>query len=204
MLLGYREKPSANAGPQTWTCAVIHQRRCSVASSERWPMARLRHLMTDRDRQRADDAGTKAWLVSLACDIGEGTRLSGQLWTTRLRPPSGRPFYCDRQSGHEGLDRLAQGTVCKLLGQAGNQGAQGALLSGTPRRGFRPLQSHHVRRVYGEVSGPDKHQPGRTGRYKLVAIVSTTRSLYPAAARTDATDLLASASSACELRAGLF
>ncbi len=28
-------------------------RRCSAAPSERWPMARLRHLMTDRDRAKS-------------------------------------------------------------------------------------------------------------------------------------------------------
>ena len=50
MLLGYREKPSFFAVGRSLACII---RRCSAASSERWPMARLRHLMTDRDdRQR--------------------------------------------------------------------------------------------------------------------------------------------------------
>ncbi len=51
MLLGYREKPSFFAvGRETWRAS---SRRCSAASSERWPMARSRHLMTDRDRAKS-------------------------------------------------------------------------------------------------------------------------------------------------------
>ena len=51
MLLGYREKPSfVCRGTKTWRASI---RRCSAASSEPWPMARLRHLMTDRDRAKS-------------------------------------------------------------------------------------------------------------------------------------------------------
>ena len=50
MLLGYREKPSFFAVGRRLGCII---RRCSAASSERWPMARLRHLMTDRDRAKS-------------------------------------------------------------------------------------------------------------------------------------------------------
>jgi hypothetical protein len=56
----------------------------------------------------------KAWLVSLACDKAKEHGYPHELWTTRLlahareRGPA---------AGHQCLARLAQGTVCKLLGQ---------------------------------------------------------------------------------------
>ena len=60
-------------------------RRCSAASSERWPMARLRHSMTDRDRQKPMiTPEAKAWLVSLACDKAKEHGDPHELWTTRL------------------------------------------------------------------------------------------------------------------------
>ena len=51
MLLGYRgEAIVLCRGTKTWRAS---SRRCSAASSERWPMAGLRHLMTDRDRAKS-------------------------------------------------------------------------------------------------------------------------------------------------------
>ena len=77
-----------------------------------------------------------AGVVSLAC----ATRPR----STAIRMNCGRHGFWPRHArergpaaGHQCLARLAQGTVCKLLGQEGNQAAQGALLSGTPRRRVR-------------------------------------------------------------------
>ena len=68
MLLGYREKPSFFAVGRR--LGVHHQTVQRAASGERWPMARLRHLMTDRSRGKEPTITpeVKAWLVSLACD----------------------------------------------------------------------------------------------------------------------------------------
>src|SRR4029077_20847939 len=57
----------------------------------------------------------KAWLVSLACDKAKEHGYPHELWTTRLLARHAR----DRgpAAGHQCLARLAQGTVCKLLGQ---------------------------------------------------------------------------------------
>ena len=116
MLLGYREKPSffAAIGTKTWRAS---SRRCSAASSERWPMAGLRHLMTDRDRAKEPTITpeAKAWLVSLACDKAKEHGYPHELWTTRLLARHARER--GPAAGHQCLARLAQGTVCKLLGQ---------------------------------------------------------------------------------------
>ena len=77
----------------------------------------------------------KAWLVSLACDKAKEHGYPHELWTTRLLARHARER--GPAAGHQCLARLAQGTVCKLLGQGGNQAAQGALLSITPRRRVR-------------------------------------------------------------------
>ena len=52
-------------------------RRCSAASSERWPMARSRHLMTDRDRAKSRRSCRRprpGWIFGLR--QGQGARLS--------------------------------------------------------------------------------------------------------------------------------
>ena len=52
-------------------------RRCSAASSERWPMARLRHLMTDRDRAKSRRSRRCQGLVGIfGLRQGQGARLS--------------------------------------------------------------------------------------------------------------------------------
>ena len=114
MLLGYREKPSFFAVGSKILRII---RRSSAASSERWPMARLRHLMTDRDRakSRLITPEAKAWLGSSACDKAKEHGYPHELWTTRLLARHARER--GPAAGHQCLARLAQGTVCKLLGQ---------------------------------------------------------------------------------------
>ena len=57
----------------------------------------------------------KAWLVSLACDKAKEHGYPHELWTTRLLARHARER--GPAAGHQCLARLAQGTVCKLLGQ---------------------------------------------------------------------------------------
>ena len=112
-------------------------RRCSAASSEPWPKACLRHLMTDRDSaksRRSRQRPRPGWYLWPA------TRPR----STAIRMNCGRHGFwpamrasADRRRVTEGLGLPGQGTVCKLLGRRGNQAAQGALLSGTPRRRVR-------------------------------------------------------------------
>ena len=77
MLLGYRgEAISFFAVGRRLGVRII--RRCSAASSERWPDGALAAL-DDRPRPGKEPTITpeaKAWLVSLACDKRQGARLS--------------------------------------------------------------------------------------------------------------------------------
>jgi len=57
----------------------------------------------------------KAWLVSLACDKAKDHGYPHELWTTRLLARHARENA--PATGHECLANLAQGTVCKILGQ---------------------------------------------------------------------------------------
>ena len=80
-------------------------------------MARLVAL-DDRPRPGKEPTITpeaKAWLVSLACDKAKEHGYPHELWTTRLLARHARER--GPAAGHQCLARLAQGTVCKLLGQ---------------------------------------------------------------------------------------
>jgi hypothetical protein len=57
----------------------------------------------------------KAWLVSLACDKAKDHGHPHELWTTQLLARHARENA--PAAGHECLANLAQGTVCKILGQ---------------------------------------------------------------------------------------
>jgi transposase len=57
----------------------------------------------------------KAWLVSLACDKAKEHGYPHELWTTRLLARHAHEHGA--AAGHNCLARLAQGTVCKILGQ---------------------------------------------------------------------------------------
>jgi len=57
----------------------------------------------------------KAWLVSLACDKAKEHGYPHELWTTRLLARHAREH--GPSAGYQCLAKLAQGTVCKILGQ---------------------------------------------------------------------------------------
>ena len=101
-------------GTKTWR-ASSGGTRCVV--SERWPMARLRHLMTDRDRapsRRSRRRPRPGWYLWPATRP-RSTAIRMNCWTTRLTARHARER--GPAAGHHRLARLAQGTVCKLLGQ---------------------------------------------------------------------------------------
>jgi len=114
MLLGYREKPSFFAVGRR--LGVHHQtvQRCVERAMAYGALAAL----DDRPRPGKEPTITpeaKAWLVSLACDKAKEHGYPHELWTTRLLARHARER--GPAAGHQCLAPLAQGTVCKLLGQ---------------------------------------------------------------------------------------
>ena len=114
MLLGYRAKPSFFAVGRR--LGVHHQtvQRCVERAMAYGALAAL----DDRPRPGKEPTITpeaKAWLVSLACDKAKEHGYPHELWTTRLLARHAREH--GPAAGHQCLARLAQGTVCKLLGQ---------------------------------------------------------------------------------------
>ena len=114
MLLGYREKPSFFAVGRR--LGVHHQtvQRCVERAAVEGPMAAL------DDRPHPGKVPTitmeaKAWLTDLACRKAKEFNYPHELWTTRLLARHAREH--GPAEGHACLATLAQGTVCKILGQ---------------------------------------------------------------------------------------
>ena len=114
ILLAYRETPSFFAVGHK--VSVHHQtvERCIERALAYGPLAAL----DDRPRPGKEPTITpeaKAWLASLACDKAKDHGYPHELWTTRLLARHARENA--PAAGHECLAKLAQGTVCKILGQ---------------------------------------------------------------------------------------
>jgi transposase len=114
MLLVYRENFSFFAVGQR--LGVHHQtvERCVERAVAYGPLAAL----DDRPRPGKEPTITleaKTWLVSLACDKAKEHGYPHELWTTRLLARHARENA--PAAGHACLANLAQGTVCKILGQ---------------------------------------------------------------------------------------
>jgi transposase len=114
ILLAYRQDPSFFAVGQA--LGLHHQtvQRCVERAVVEGPMAAL------DDRPRPGRAPTitieaKAWLTSLACRKATELGYPHELWTTRLLARHAREH--GPAEGHTCLANLAQGTVCKILGQ---------------------------------------------------------------------------------------
>jgi transposase len=130
MLLAYREDPSFFAVARA--LGLHHQtvQRCIERALAYGPIAAL----DDRPRPGKEPtitAEAKAWLVSLACRKAKDLGHPHELWTTRLLARHAREH--GPAEGHACLDKLVQGTVCKILNEQEVKAAQGALLPGTPR-----------------------------------------------------------------------
>ena len=112
ILLGYREDPSFFAVARA--LGLHHQtvQRCVERALAYGPMAAL----DDRPRPGKEPkitAEAKAWLVSLACRKAKDLGYPHELWTTRLLARHAREY--GPAEGHACLDKLVQGTVCKIL-----------------------------------------------------------------------------------------
>ena len=189
-----REKPpSFLAGRRS---GVHHQtvQRCVERAMAYGALAAL----DDRPRPGKEPTITpeaKAWLA-LACDKAKEHGYPHELWTTRLLARQARER--GPAAGHQCLARLAQGTVCKLLGQE-ETAAQGALPPGTPRRRVR-AQDGGSSVCLPRGPGPEKPLPRRRNRTSRSRSSLTTRSRIQAIATT-APDL-PPVPGRCELRAG--
>ena len=134
MLLAYRETPSFYAVGRA--IGVTHQtvERCLRRAERFGVMAALDDSpRPGREPVITDEART--FIVDLACRKAKDLGYPHELWTTRLLAKHIREH--GPKAGHECLATLAQGTLCKILGRAGHQAAQGALLSRAPRSGLR-------------------------------------------------------------------
>jgi hypothetical protein len=114
ILLAYREDPSFFAVGRA--LGLHHQtvQRCVERAVAEGPMAAL----DDRPRSGREPTITmeaKAWLVALACRKAKDLGYPHELWTTRLLARHAREH--GPAQGHACLADLAQGTVCKILGQ---------------------------------------------------------------------------------------
>ena len=114
MLLAYRDDPSFYAVARA--LKVHHQtmQRCIERAMDHGVVAAL----DDRPRpgkKPTITAEAKAWLVSLACCKPKDLGYPHELWTTRLLAGHARDH--GPAQGHDCLARLAQGTLCKILGQ---------------------------------------------------------------------------------------
>jgi len=114
ILLGYWKDPSFYAVSQA--LGLHHQtvQRCVERAAVEGPMAAL------DDRPHPGKVPTitmeaKAWLTDLACRKAKEFNYPHELWTTRLLARHAREH--GPAEGHACLATLAQGTVCKILGQ---------------------------------------------------------------------------------------
>ena len=149
-------------------------RRSSAASSEPWPMARLRHSMTDRDRAKSRRSRRRP-------------RPGRYLWpatrprSTAIRMNCGRhgfwpPCARARTGGGSPMSRWSGSRHrVQLLGQR-KSAVQGALLSETPRRRVR-AQDGGVLCVHREVQVLKEPLPRRRNRTSRSRSFLTTRSL---------------------------
>ena len=134
-------------------------------------MARLRHLMTDPrpGKEPTITPEARAWLVSLACEQVKKHGYPHELWTTRLLARHARG--ADPAAGHQCLARLAQGTVCKLLGQEEIKPHWVRYYLERRDAEFEPKMAE-VLCVYREGPGPEKAAAKAEKSKKPVAIVS--------------------------------
>ena len=114
VLLAYREDPSFFAVGRR--LGLHHQtvQRCVERAAAEGPMAAL----DDRPRPGKQPTITleaKTWLVALACRKAKELGYPHELWTTRLLASHAREQ--GPAEGHACLAHLAQGTVCKILGE---------------------------------------------------------------------------------------
>ena len=184
MLLGYREKPSFFAVGRRLGVHRQTVQRCVERAMAYGALAAL----DDRPRPGKEPTITpeaKAWLVSLACDKAKEHGYPHELWTARLS-------HHARERGpaadHQCLARLAQGTVCKLLGQEEIKPHKVRYYLERRDAEFEPKMAE-VLCVYREVRVLKKAAAKAEKSKKPVAIVSYDENLEIPAVATTAPDL---------------
>ena len=190
-------KPSFFAGRRL---GVHHQTVQRCVERERWPMARLRHLMTDRDRAKSRRSRRRprpGWYLGLR-DKAKEHGYPHELWTTRLLArrarartgggsPMSWPVWLKAPCASFSVKRKSSRTRCATIWK--RRDAE-----------FEPKMAE-VLCVYREVQVLKKPLPRRRNRRSRSRSSLTTRSLNPGH-RHDGTGFAASASTPCELRAG--
>jgi transposase len=114
IILAYLEQPSAYAVARTIGVTQQTVTRCLKRAAELGVIEAL----DDRPRAGRDPvitAEAKTWLVALACRKPKELGYPHELWTTRLLAAHARQQA--PPAGHPSLGKLAQGTVCKILGE---------------------------------------------------------------------------------------
>ena len=113
ILLHYHADPSCYAVGRE--VGVTHQtvQRCLLRATTFGVMAALDDSPRP-GKEREITAEARVWLVSLACQKPKELGYPHELWTTRLLAQHAREH--GSQAGHMCLSRIAQGTVCKILG----------------------------------------------------------------------------------------
>jgi len=89
--------------------------RCVNKALQIGPLAALEDL-PGRGKPAAISAEARAWVISLACQKPKDLGYAAELWTTRLLASHVRQ-HCTTQ-GYPSLQRLARGTVSKILRQS--------------------------------------------------------------------------------------
>ena len=114
ILLAYHADPSTYAVGEAVGVTRQTVQRCLDRAVRFGVMAALDDSpRPGREPTITDEA--RAWVVSLACQKPKAVGYPHELWTTRLLARHVRGNA--EAVGHPGLARLAQGTVCKILGR---------------------------------------------------------------------------------------
>ena len=116
MLLGYLAGESVSAIARSLDTNRPKVDRCVRKALELGALAALEDLPR-RGRPPTIPAGSRAWLVALACRKPTELGYAEELWTVRRLAAHARA-HC-REAGHPGLAGVAPGTVSKIL--AGQQ-----------------------------------------------------------------------------------
>jgi transposase len=112
ILLGYAAGESISAIARRLGTNRPKIERCVDKALQIGPLAALADL-PGRGKPAAITTEARAWLVSLACQKPKDLGYAAELWTTRLLASHVRQ-HCTAQ-GHPSLQRLARGTVSKIL-----------------------------------------------------------------------------------------
>ena len=114
IILAYLEEPSAYVVARRIGVTQQTVTRCLKRAAELGVIEAL----DDRPRAGRDPvitAEAKTWLVALACQKPKELGYPHELWTTRLLAAHARQHA--PSAGHPSLQKLAQGTVCKILAE---------------------------------------------------------------------------------------